>query len=68
MERRKESITGSPLPQQVVGTDRIPVSVSIDAPKTAEKPRKGLPSFIWVIGTFYSNTYTRACPHDAHNI
>ncbi|XP_024884499.1 adenylate kinase isoenzyme 5 [Temnothorax curvispinosus] len=55
VERRKESTTGSPLPQQIMGTDRLPVTVPIDTPKTAAKPRKGLPSFIWVIGGPGSN-------------
>lgn len=57
MERRKESSTDSALVKQVVGTNRLPASISIDAPKTADKPRKGLPSFIWVIGTFYFNIH-----------
>lgn len=57
MERRKES-TGSPLAQQIVGTDRIPAPMMIDTPKIADKPRKGLPSFIWVIGTLFQYTYT----------
>ncbi|KAG5345942.1 KAD5 kinase, partial [Acromyrmex heyeri] len=56
VERRKESTTDSALVKQVVGTNnRLPPSISIDAPKTADKPRKGLPSFIWVIGGPGSN-------------
>ncbi|XP_018311140.1 adenylate kinase isoenzyme 5 [Mycetomoellerius zeteki] len=55
VERRKESSTDSALVKQVVGTNRLPASISIDAPKTADKPRKGLPSFIWVIGGPGSN-------------
>lgn len=50
VERRKESTTGSPLPQQIVETNRIPAPLAIKTPKTADKPRKGLPAFIWVIG------------------
>lgn len=62
VERRKESTTDSALVKQVVGTNnRLPASISIDAPKTADKPRKGLPSFIWVIGIFYFNIYMHAC-------
>ncbi|XP_011874309.1 PREDICTED: adenylate kinase isoenzyme 5 [Vollenhovia emeryi] len=56
VERRKESITGTPLPQQVVENDRIPPPVLIEnTPKTVNKPRKGLPAFIWVIGGPGSN-------------
>ncbi|KYN11645.1 Adenylate kinase isoenzyme 5 [Trachymyrmex cornetzi] len=56
VERRKESSTDSALVKQVVGiNNRLPASISIDAPKTADKPRKGLPSFIWVIGGPGSN-------------
>ncbi|KAL0106489.1 hypothetical protein PUN28_016298 [Cardiocondyla obscurior] len=54
VERRKAS-TGSALSQQIVGTDKIPVQAPIDTPKTANKPRKGLPAFIWVIGGPGSN-------------
>lgn len=59
MERRKESTTGSPLPHQIVETNRIPAPVAIKTPKTADKPRKGLPFFIWVIGIFHFNTHAR---------
>ncbi|KYN33381.1 Adenylate kinase isoenzyme 5 [Trachymyrmex septentrionalis] len=56
VERRKESSTDSALVKQVIGTNnRLPASISIDAPKIADKPRKGLPSFIWVIGGPGSN-------------
>lgn len=57
VERRKES-TGSALSQQVVGTDRIPAPVALNTPKTSDKPRKGLPAFIWVIGGPGSNKAT----------
>lgn len=66
VERRKES-SGSPLAKQVAGTERIPVPVTIDAPKTAEKPRKGLPAFIWVIGGPGSNK-SALCTQAVHNM
>lgn len=52
MERRKESISSSPLlKQQIVATEMTSPPKSINASsKTADKPRKGLPLFIWVIG------------------
>jgi len=50
VERRKESITSSPLLKQAM-TEAMPPAISINlSTKTADKPRKGLPAFIWVIG------------------
>ncbi|CAK9833165.1 Adenylate kinase isoenzyme 5 [Anthophora retusa] len=57
VERRKESIPkSSPLKKEIV-TElvQIPVMVNIQPMKTANKPRKGLPAFIWVIGGPGSN-------------
>lgn len=48
MERRKESVSSSPLTKQpIVPSEMAPTDASS---KTADKPRKGLPSFVWVIG------------------
>ncbi|XP_025155936.1 adenylate kinase isoenzyme 5 isoform X2 [Harpegnathos saltator] len=58
VERRKESVSSSSLtkPQIVPRSEITPPPVPINASsKTADKPRKGLPSFIWVIGGPGSN-------------
>ncbi|XP_032669054.1 adenylate kinase isoenzyme 5 isoform X2 [Odontomachus brunneus] len=57
VERRIESISNSPLAkQQIVPTEITSPSAPINvSSKTADKPRKGLPSFIWVIGGPGSN-------------
>ncbi|XP_031846422.1 adenylate kinase isoenzyme 5 isoform X2 [Nomia melanderi] len=59
VERRKESISKSPPPPRreeppVVVTPLPPV-ITEKPVKTASKPRKGLPSFIWIIGGPGSN-------------
>ncbi|XP_053983249.1 adenylate kinase isoenzyme 5 isoform X2 [Hylaeus volcanicus] len=57
IERRKESISKSPSNKIVDAEKRTQVSVTngVKATKTAVRPRKGLPLFIWVIGGPGSN-------------
>ncbi|XP_076243047.1 adenylate kinase isoenzyme 5 isoform X1 [Calliopsis andreniformis] len=57
VERRKESIMKSPVykKEETVETPQLAVTMNIEPSKTADKPRKGLPSFIWVIGGPGSN-------------
>lgn len=31
---------------------QLPITVNVKPTKTADKPRKGLPAFIWVIGKY----------------
>jgi hypothetical protein len=39
-------------------TEAMPPAISINlSTKTADKPRKGLPAFIWVIGMFMENYF-----------
>lgn len=54
MERRKESIPKSPSPKKemVSKITQLPITVNVKSTKTANKPRKGLPAFIWVIGNY----------------
>ncbi|XP_011637258.1 adenylate kinase isoenzyme 5 isoform X2 [Pogonomyrmex barbatus] len=66
VERRKESITDSP-PQQIVTINRLSSPMSINGLNTADKPRKGLPSFIWVIGGPGSNK-TTLCTQAVRNM
>ncbi|KAK1136890.1 hypothetical protein K0M31_001421 [Melipona bicolor] len=56
VERRKESIpkSSSPRKEAMVET-QVPVQMNMNPVKTADKPRKGLPAFIWVIGGPGSN-------------
>ncbi|XP_054006158.1 adenylate kinase isoenzyme 5 isoform X2 [Hylaeus anthracinus] len=57
IERRKESVSKSPSNKIVDAEKRTQVSVTngVKATKTAVRPRKGLPLFIWVIGGPGSN-------------
>ncbi|XP_076378601.1 adenylate kinase isoenzyme 5 [Megalopta genalis] len=58
VERRKESVSKSPPPKKEDPATEIPLPPAVidEKPaKTASKPRKGLPSFIWVIGGPGSN-------------
>ncbi|XP_076750036.1 uncharacterized protein LOC143422939 [Xylocopa sonorina] len=60
VERRKESIVEikkepSPKKEIVAQITQIPVTVNVKPTKTADKVRKGLPAFIWVIGGPGSN-------------
>ncbi|CAL7948457.1 unnamed protein product [Xylocopa violacea] len=60
VERRKESIAEikkepSPKKEIVAQIAQIPVTVNVKPTKTADKVRKGLPAFIWVIGGPGSN-------------
>lgn len=57
VERRKESIPKSPSPKKemVSKITQLPITVNVKSTKTANKPRKGLPAFIWVIGGPGSN-------------
>lgn len=57
VERRKESIPKSPSPQKEMVSQimQLPITVNVKSTKTADKPRKGLPAFIWVIGGPGSN-------------
>ncbi|XP_017759986.1 PREDICTED: adenylate kinase isoenzyme 5 [Eufriesea mexicana] len=68
VERRKESIPKSPSPtKEVKGTSQIPVTVNVKPMKTANKHRKGLPVFIWVIGGPGSNK-ENLCAQAIHNM
>ncbi|KOC65843.1 Adenylate kinase isoenzyme 5, partial [Habropoda laboriosa] len=69
VERRKESIPkSSPLKKEIVTEMmQIPVMVNIQPMKTANKPRKGLPAFIWVIGGPGSNKES-LCTQAVHNM
>ncbi|XP_076298244.1 adenylate kinase isoenzyme 5 isoform X2 [Lasioglossum baleicum] len=58
VERRKKSISKTPPPkkEEPVAETPLPAVINEDEPaKTTTKPRKGLPSFIWVIGGPGSN-------------
>ncbi|XP_003698184.1 adenylate kinase isoenzyme 5 isoform X1 [Apis florea] len=56
VERRKESTPKSPSPKKEVSQiTQLPIIVNVKPTKTADKPRKGLPAFIWVIGGPGSN-------------
>ncbi|XP_076625518.1 adenylate kinase isoenzyme 5 [Colletes latitarsis] len=57
VERRKESISKSPSHKngEVPEMTQAPVTINVNPSKTAIKPRKGLPLFIWVIGGPGSN-------------
>lgn len=52
VERRKESISKSPLykKEEVAEVPQLPVPMNTKSSKTADRNRKGLPPFIWVIG------------------
>ncbi|XP_014472575.1 PREDICTED: adenylate kinase isoenzyme 5 [Dinoponera quadriceps] len=69
VERRKESISSSPLTKQQIVPSEItsPVVPINGSSKTADKPRKGLPSFIWVIGGPGSNK-SALCAQAVHNM
>ncbi|XP_046143634.1 adenylate kinase isoenzyme 5 [Osmia bicornis bicornis] len=57
VENRKESIPKIALHKEATSAKimQIPVATNIQSPKTADKLRKQLPSFIWVIGGPGSN-------------
>ncbi|XP_076670567.1 adenylate kinase isoenzyme 5 [Andrena cerasifolii] len=57
VERRKESISKSPLykKEEVAEVPQLPVPMNTKPSKTADRTRKGLPPFIWVIGGPGSN-------------
>ncbi|XP_043790117.1 adenylate kinase isoenzyme 5 isoform X2 [Apis laboriosa] len=57
VERRKESIPKSlsPKKEMVSQITQLPITVNLKPTKTVNKPRKGLPAFIWVIGGPGSN-------------
>lgn len=58
VERREEAISRTPSPKDqvvVVEMTQPPPDINTKALKTAVKPRKGLPAFIWVIGGPGSN-------------
>ncbi|XP_076183731.1 adenylate kinase isoenzyme 5 isoform X2 [Ptiloglossa arizonensis] len=60
VERRKESISRSSSQNngEVAEMTEIPITMNVNPAKTANKPRKGLPLFIWVIGGPGSNKET----------
>lgn len=57
VERRKESVTNLTSEKKLVVAELSPptIAANVKPSKTADKPRKGLPSFIWVIGGPGSN-------------
>ncbi|XP_017881074.1 adenylate kinase isoenzyme 5 [Ceratina calcarata] len=71
VERRKESISEirkspSLKKESAAQIARIPSSIDVKSSKTAKKPRKGLPAFIWVIGgpgSNKENLCTQAVPN-----
>lgn len=68
----------SPPPKQTVVADLSPpppISIDFHPSKTADKPRKGLPYFIWVIGAGFSlffvstQSFSISCNHySSHSI
>ncbi|XP_012221149.2 adenylate kinase isoenzyme 5 [Linepithema humile] len=65
VERRKESVTSLPLAKQQAAATAM--SPPPPKSKTSNKPRKGLPAFIWVIGGPGSNKAT-LCTQAVHNM
>ncbi|XP_043527471.1 adenylate kinase isoenzyme 5 [Frieseomelitta varia] len=56
VERRKESIPKSSSPRkEAIAETQVLDQMNVNPVKTADKPRKGLPAFIWVIGGPGSN-------------
>ncbi|KAI4484783.1 hypothetical protein M0804_007349 [Polistes exclamans] len=70
VERREETISRTPTPKDqvvVVEMTEPPTEIDTKASKTAVKPRKGLPAFIWVIGGPGSNKAV-LCSHAVQNM
>ncbi|XP_043496776.1 adenylate kinase isoenzyme 5 [Polistes fuscatus] len=70
VERREETISRTPTPKDqvvVVEMTEQPTEIDTKASKTAVKPRKGLPAFIWVIGGPGSNKAV-LCSHAVQNM
>ncbi|KAF7411446.1 hypothetical protein HZH66_000342 [Vespula vulgaris] len=70
VERREEQISRTSTPKDhvvVVEMTEPPIETDTKASKTAVKPRKGLPVFIWVIGGPGSNKAV-LCSHAVQNM